>query len=84
MQVRLTELKTNPAKYFDLARTVDVVVTRRGKNLGRIVCEENAAKTDKQKAIEAFFNMDYPPSQPDDTVYDPVKEERLRAKGLLK
>jgi prevent-host-death family protein len=84
MLIQLSELKTNPAKYFDLAKTVDIVVTRHGKRLGRIISEEKAAKTDKQRAIEAFFDMDSPPSRPDDTVYDSVKEERLREKGLLK
>jgi hypothetical protein len=84
MYIQLSELKSNPAKYFDLSRTVDVIVTRHGQRLGRIVCEEKAAKNDRQKAIEAFFDMSYPPSEPDDTVYDPIKEERLRERGLLK
>ncbi|GHV10093.1 hypothetical protein FACS1894217_15340 [Clostridia bacterium] len=83
MQIQLSELKANPAKYFDLAKTLDVIVTRHGRRLGRIICEENAARTEKQRAIEAFFDMDYLPSHPDDTIYDPIKEERLRAKGLL-
>jgi antitoxin (DNA-binding transcriptional repressor) of toxin-antitoxin stability system len=84
MLIQLSELKANPAKYFDLAKTVDVVVTRHGQRIGRIVCEEKAAQTERQRAIEAFFDMVSSPSCPDDTVYDPIKEERLREKGLLK
>ncbi|GHU46743.1 hypothetical protein FACS1894120_4070 [Clostridia bacterium] len=83
MLIQLSELKANPAKYFDLARTIDVIVTRHGQRIGRIICEEKAAKTDKQKSIEAFFDMEYPASNPDNTVYDPIKEERLRERGLL-
>jgi hypothetical protein len=84
MQIQLSELKTNPAKYFNLARTADVIVTRHGQRLGRIVCEEKAAKTDRQLAIDAFFDMSCPPSRPDNSVYDPIKEERLRDRGLLR
>ncbi|MDR0916299.1 MAG: type II toxin-antitoxin system Phd/YefM family antitoxin [Oscillospiraceae bacterium] len=83
MLIQLSELKTNPAKYFDLAKTVDVIVTRHGKRLGRIVCEEKAAETDKIQAFERLMSLVNQPSVPDDTVYDPIKEERLRAKGLL-
>jgi prevent-host-death family protein len=84
MLIQLSELKANPAKYFDLAKTVDIVVTRHGKRLGRIISEEKAAKTDKMQAFERLVDLVNQPSIPDDTVYDPVKEERLRAKGLLK
>jgi hypothetical protein len=73
----------NPAKYFDLSKTTDVIVTRHGKRLGRIVCEEKAVTTEKQKAIDAYFDLNELPSKPDDTVYDPIKEERLRERGLL-
>jgi hypothetical protein len=44
LYVRLSALKTNPTKYFDLSKTVDVIVTRHGQRLGRIVCEEKAAR----------------------------------------
>ena len=37
MYIQLSELKTNPAKYFDLAKTCDIIVTRHGKRLGRII-----------------------------------------------
>jgi prevent-host-death family protein len=83
MMIRLSDLKANPAKYFDLAKTVDVIVTRHGKRLGRIVSEEKAAQTDKMQAFERLVDLVNQSSVPDDTVYDSDKEERLRAKGLL-
>ena len=44
MYIQLSKLKTSPAKYFDIAKTCEVIVTRHGQRLGRIVSEENAAK----------------------------------------
>jgi prevent-host-death family protein len=82
--IQLSELKANPAKYFDLSKTTDVFVTRHGKRLGRIVCEEKAAKTAREIAfVEMMDLVRKTPSAPDDTVYDPIKEERLRERGLL-
>ena len=84
MNISLSTLKTNPAKYFDLAKTNDVIVTRHGQRLGRIVSEEKAAKSDKARAFEELMNcVKKTPSKPDNTVYDPIKEESLRERGLL-
>ena len=84
MNISLSTLKENPAKYFELAKTDDVIVTRRGKRLGRIVCEEKALKNDRQQAFEALMKcLRTAPSIPDNTVYDETKEERLRGKELL-
>lgn len=85
MHIQLSELKINPAKYFDLAKTTDVVVTKHGQRIGRIICEKEAAELDRAKAfVELMELVKTTPSLPDDTVYDPIKEERLREKGLLK
>ncbi len=84
MYIQLSELKTNPAKYFDLAKTCDVIVTRHGKRLGRIVPEEKAAEMDKRNAFDELMQyVRTVPSNPDSTVYDADKEERLRERGLL-
>ncbi|GHU40493.1 hypothetical protein FACS1894111_01240 [Clostridia bacterium] len=84
MQIQVSELKANPVKYFDLARTIDVIVTRHGKNLGRIVCEEKAAKLDSVNAFDELMELvKTSPSEPNITIYDPVKEERLSERGLL-
>ncbi|MCL2755303.1 MAG: hypothetical protein FWD35_06285 [Oscillospiraceae bacterium] len=84
MNIQVSELKANPVKYFDIAKTVDVIVTRHGQRLGRIVCEERAAKLEKLGAfdelMQCFKTM---PSMPDNTVYDEHKETSLRERGLL-
>ena len=35
MNIALSVLKENPAKYFELAKANDIIVTRRGQRLGR-------------------------------------------------
>lgn len=45
--------------------------------------DEFVVDKEKQQAINAFFDMKNPQSLPDDTVYDSIKEERLRERGLL-
>jgi len=85
MNIQISELKTNPVKYFDLAKTVDVIVTRHGQRLGRIVCEEKAAKLEKLSAFDELMHcLKTMPSIPDKTVYDENKEASLRERGLLK
>jgi prevent-host-death family protein len=84
MYIQLSELKTNPAKYFDLAKTVEVIVTRHGQRIGRIICEEKAARLEKLNAFDELMRfVGSSPSIPDSTVYDTYKEERLRERGLL-
>jgi hypothetical protein len=84
MYIKLSELKTNPAKYFGLSKTLEIIVTRRGQRLGRIVCEEKAAKLERLNAFDELMQyVRTSPSAPDSTVYDAKKEERLRERGLL-
>lgn len=84
MYIQLSELKTNPAKYFDLAKTCDVIVTRHGQKIGRIVSEENAAKLERLNAFDELMQfVKTTPSVPDSTVYDADAEERLKERGLL-
>ena len=84
MYIQLSELKTNPAKYFDLAKTCDIIVTRHGQRLGRIVSEEKAAEQERLTAFDELMHyVKTTPSIPDKTVYDADKEERLKERGLL-
>ena len=84
MYIQLSELKTNPAKYFDLAKTCEIIVTRHGKRIGRIVSEESAAKLERLNAFDELMQfVKTAPSVPDDTVYDADIEERLKKRGLL-
>lgn len=84
MYIQLSELKTNPAKYFDLAKTCDIIVTRHGKRLGRIIPEEKAVEQERMNAFDELMQfVKTAPSVPDKTIYDEEKEERLRERGLL-
>ena len=84
MYIQLSELKSNPAKYFDLSKTAEVIVTRHGQRLGRIISEEKAAKLERLTAFDELMQLvKATPSTPDDTVYDTDKEQRLRDRGLL-
>jgi len=84
MSVSLSVFKENPGKYFELAKTTDIIVTKRGRRLGRIVGEENASKSDRLNAFDELMRcVKTMPSAPDDFVYDECKEQRLREKGLL-
>jgi len=84
MYIQLSELKANPAKYFDLAKTCEIIVTRHGQRLGRIVSEENAAKLERLNAFDELMQLAKAvPSVPDGTVYDADKEDRLKERGLL-
>jgi len=87
MNISLSTLKENPAKYFDLAKTADVIVTRRGERIGRIVSEEKAARSDKQRAIEALIGSVPFPSEYDDPNHDPdyelLREAAYKDRGML-
>jgi hypothetical protein len=84
MYIKISELKANPSKYFDLSKTDDIIVTRHAQRLGRIVCEEKAAKSDRLNAYDELMQIvRTSPSVPDSTVYDADKEKRLRERGLL-
>jgi hypothetical protein len=84
MEITLSVLKEDPAKYFDMSRSIDVIVTRHGQRLGRIVCEERAVKLERLSVYDELMQfVRTSPSVPDSTVYDADKEERLRERGLL-
>ncbi len=82
MLIQLSELKMNPAKYFDLAKTMEIIVTRRGERLGRLVSEEDAAKTDASRAYARLIALADGEARPDGRA-DPAKEARLSEKGLI-
>ena len=87
MNISLSTLKENPAKFFELAKTADVIVTKRGERLGRIVCEEKANRADKRRAIEALIGSVPLPPEYDDPNYDPdydlLRESAYKERGLL-
>jgi len=87
MNVSLSVLKENPAKYFEMAKTTDVIVTRRGTRVGRIVGENRAAAAEKRRAVEALFgSVKLPPEYDDpnyDSDYELLREAAYKDRGLL-
>jgi hypothetical protein len=83
MIVSLSALKANPAKYFDLASTRNIIVTRRGKAIGSIVGKKPA----KLLAIEALLGSGDFSAEYDDPNFDPDYEEAreadYKARGLI-
>ncbi|MDR0286767.1 MAG: hypothetical protein LBI03_03535 [Clostridiales bacterium] len=81
MNVSLSVLKSNPAKYFELANTTNIIVTRRGKAIGSIVGKQSA----KALAVEALIESVDFPSEYDDPSFDPdyelARESDYRARG---
>jgi hypothetical protein len=83
MNISLSSLKANPAKYFALANTAHIIVTRRGKVIGCISGEKSA----KAAAAEALIgSADFSPEY-DDASYDPdyelARAADYRARGLI-
>ena len=87
MNITLSTLKENPAKYFKFAEKDDVIVTKRGKRIGRIIGEGKAAKEERKRAIEALIGSVQLPPEYDDPNYDPdyelLREAAYKEKGLL-
>ena len=83
MNISLSILKANPAKYFEIANTTNVIVTRRGKAIGSISGEKSA----KALAVEELIGSFKLPLEYDDPNYDPdyeiLREEAYKERGLL-
>ena len=69
MIISLSDLKSNPGKYVTLAEQEDILITRHGKNVARLV----SAKTDKRAAARALFGI-----LPHDADMVVAREERLQ------
>ena len=87
MNIPLSILKKNPAKCFELAKTTEVIITMRGRQLGRIISEERAAKAERHQEIDALFGSVLFPEEYDDPDFDPnyelLREAAYRDRGLL-
>ena len=86
MNIPLSVLKENPSKYFEMAKTTDIIITKRGERLGRIISEEKAINSEKQRAIEALIGSVAFPEEYDDPDYDPdyeiLRESAYKEKGM--
>ena len=83
MNISLSALKTNPSKYFDLANTTNIIVTRRGKAIGSIVGKKSA----RLLAVESLIGSADFQSEYDDPNFDPdyelAREADYKARGLI-
>jgi prevent-host-death family protein len=69
-QISVTELKTNTGKYVDMAQNADVLITKNGKLVAKLV----TAKPDKVAAAKELFSL-LPKGVEVDL--DKAREERL-------
>ncbi len=69
-QISLTQLKTNLGKYVTMAGDQDILISKNGKVVAKLV----TAKVDKVAAAEELISM-FPKGKEVD--YDKMREERL-------
>ena len=73
-QISLSDLKVNPGKYVSMAQEQDIMITRNGKIVAKIV----PAKPDKKTAwehIKSIFGE--PEMQMSDDEIEVAREERI-------
>jgi prevent-host-death family protein len=70
-KISVTELKINAGKYVDMAQNADVLITKNGKPVAKLV----PAKQDKKDAFNNFISLF--PKDGLDIDPDKVKGERL-------
>ena len=77
MQVALSDLKVNVGKYVSLAETEDIIITKYGKLVAKIICYDKEPWYMKQipekiTSVEQLFG-----TLPNDIDLDDVRTERL-------
>lgn len=70
-QISVSELKTNPGKYVTMAENQDVLITKNGKVVAKLV----TAKVDKKEAFKHFLSLF--PQEGLDLDPEKVREERI-------
>ena len=77
MQIALSELKVNVGKYVELAETQDVIITKYGSPVAKIICFDKEPWYMKKMpetitSVEQLFG-----TLPSDVDLDDIKTERL-------
>ena len=77
MQVALTELKTNVGKFVELAETQDIIITKYGSPIAKIIRFDKEPwymkkMPEKVTSVEQLFG-----TLPGDVDLDDIKTERL-------
>jgi len=77
MLVTSTELKTNLGKYLDLLDTEEIVITRNGRKIARLVKEEDDVLSDVRSLFGILADSDLA-KMSDSDLEDVIREERGR------
>ena len=79
MYVTATEFKTNMGKYFELAQRQDIRVTKRGKEIARVIAPE--PKKTRAELVDALFGT--LPKEAQHETRESIREGRLRERGCI-
>lgn len=71
MQISVSELKTNTGKFVTMAKDEDILITKNGKIVAKLV----TAQPDKKAALNHLLGL-FPKDGPDIDL-DAVREERI-------
>lgn len=77
-QISVSELKANAGKYVSMAVDQDILITKNGKIIAKLV----TAKADKKEAFRHFLSLF--PEQGLELNPEEIREERLRGRVDLK
>jgi len=77
MEITATELKKNLGKYLELAETEDVLITKNGKIIARLVKPDDIET--KLAALNEMIGIANPTGKPINISDDELKEMRINA-----
>ena len=75
MYVSSTELKTNLGKYLDLLSTEDIIITRNGRKIAKLVKEEDDTLSEVRSLFGILASTELS-RMTDDEIKDVIREER--------
>jgi prevent-host-death family protein len=80
MNITSTELKTNLGKYLDLVTTQDIVITRNGRKVAKLVKEEDDVLSDVRSLYGLLADSDLS-GMNDTDIKSVIHEERSKRYG---
>jgi prevent-host-death family protein len=80
MNITSTELKTNLGKYLDLVTTQDIIITRNGRKVAKLVKEEDDVLSDVRSLYGLLANSDLS-TMSDTEIKSVIHEERSKRYG---
>ena len=75
MQVASTELKTNLGKYLDMLGTEDIIITRNGRRIAKLVREEDDALSEVRSLYGLLADTEFAGAS-DEEIKAAILEER--------